>query len=156
MGVSAPHSWNNLTNKPNTVAGFGISDMATQTVANATNATNATAVPFSGVTGKPTTLTGYGITDEKCKAWVNFNGTGVVAIRASFNVSSITDNAVGNYTVNFTVAMPDANYAVASIGAQSQRNNFAVTYAAASFRIATENYAVTSFDEAVMSLSVFR
>jgi hypothetical protein len=47
-----------------------------------------------------------------CRAWVNFNGTGTVAIRASFNVSSITDNGVGNYTVNFTTAMADANYCV--------------------------------------------
>ena len=46
-----------------------------------------------------------------CRAWVNFNGTGTVAIRASGNVSSITDNGTGNYTVNFTTAMPDANYA---------------------------------------------
>ncbi len=45
-----------------------------------------------------------------CRAWVNFNGTGTVAIRASGNVSSITDNGVGDYTVNFTTAMPDANY----------------------------------------------
>lgn len=45
------------------------------------------------------------------KAWVNFNGTGTVAIRASLNVSSITDNAVGNYTVNFGVPFADANYA---------------------------------------------
>jgi hypothetical protein len=44
------------------------------------------------------------------RAWVNFNGTGTVAIRASGNVSSITDNGTGNYTVNFTTAMPDANY----------------------------------------------
>lgn len=44
------------------------------------------------------------------RAWVNFNGTGTVAIRGSGNVSSITDNGVGNYTVNFTTAMPDANY----------------------------------------------
>jgi len=47
-----------------------------------------------------------------CRAWVNFNGTGTVAIRASGNVSSITDNGAGDYTVNFTTAMPDANYAV--------------------------------------------
>ena len=46
------------------------------------------------------------------KAWVNFNGTGTVSIRAAFNVSSIADNGVGDYTVNFTTAMPDANYAV--------------------------------------------
>jgi hypothetical protein len=46
------------------------------------------------------------------RAWVNFNGTGTVAIRASGNVSSITDNGTGDYTVNFTTAMPDANYCV--------------------------------------------
>jgi hypothetical protein len=45
-----------------------------------------------------------------CRAWVNFNGTGTVAIRASGNVSSITDNGTGSYTVNFTTAMADANY----------------------------------------------
>ena len=48
-----------------------------------------------------------------CRAWVNFNGTGTVAIRASGNVSSITDNGTGDYTINFTNAMPDANYSVA-------------------------------------------
>ena len=47
----------------------------------------------------------------EAKAWVNFNGTGTVAIRASFNVSSITDNGTGDYTVNFKTAMPDVNYA---------------------------------------------
>lgn len=46
------------------------------------------------------------------RAWVNFNGTGTVAIRASGNVSSITDNGTGDYTVNFTTAMPDANFSV--------------------------------------------
>lgn len=46
------------------------------------------------------------------RAWVNFNGTGTVAIRASGNVSSITRNGTGDYTVNFTTAMPDADYAV--------------------------------------------
>jgi len=50
-----------------------------------------------------------------CRAWVNFNGTGTVAIRGSGNVSSITDNGVGDYTVNFTTAMPDANYSVVGI-----------------------------------------
>ena len=47
-----------------------------------------------------------------CRAWVNFNGTGTVAIRDSGNVSSITDNGTGNYTIAFTTAMPDANYCV--------------------------------------------
>lgn len=53
------------------------------------------------------------------QAWVNFNGTNTVAIRAAFNVSSITDNGVGDYTVNFTNAMSDANYAVAAITGQT-------------------------------------
>lgn len=48
------------------------------------------------------------------KAWVNFDGTGTVLIRESFNVSSITDNGTGDYTVNFDTAMPDANYTVVS------------------------------------------
>lgn len=44
------------------------------------------------------------------KAWVNFNGTGTVAIRAALNVSSITDLGLGYYQLNFTTALPDANY----------------------------------------------
>ena len=54
-----------------------------------------------------------------CRAWVNFNGTGTVAIRASGNVSSITDNGVGDYTVNFTTAMPDANYCATGTASDS-------------------------------------
>ena len=49
-----------------------------------------------------------------CRSWVNFNGTVTVAINASENVSSITDNGVGDYTVNFTTAMSDVNYAIAN------------------------------------------
>jgi hypothetical protein len=49
-------------------------------------------------------------------AWVNFNGTGTVAIRSSYNVSSITDNGTGDYTLNFTTALSDANYSVTAMG----------------------------------------
>ena len=59
-----------------------------------------------------TLQTAAGVEVYTCKAWVNFNGTGTVAIRASGNVSSITDNGTGDYTINFTNAMPDANYSV--------------------------------------------
>jgi hypothetical protein len=52
------------------------------------------------------------------RAWVNFNGTGTVAIRASGNVSSITDNGTGDYTVNFTTALPDNNYSFEFGGAR--------------------------------------
>lgn len=57
-----------------------------------------------------------------CKAWANFNGTGTVAIRASFNVSSITDNGAGDYTLNFTTALSDTNYAVV-FGSQDDQSN---------------------------------
>jgi hypothetical protein len=64
---------------------------------------------------------GYGsaATAYGCRAWVNFNGTGTVAIRASGNVTSITDNGTGDYTVNITTAITDANYSIAVSGAQS-------------------------------------
>ena len=52
------------------------------------------------------------VVNGTAKAWVNFNGTGTVAIRRAFNVSSITDIAVGQYVVNFTTAMVNANYAI--------------------------------------------
>jgi hypothetical protein len=50
---------------------------------------------------------------------VNFNGTGTIAIRGSANVSSLTDNGVGDYTVNLTTAMPDTNYCVVASGRRS-------------------------------------
>lgn len=58
----------------------------------------------------------------KCRAWVNFNGTGAVAIRAAGNVSSITDNGAGQYLVNFTTPMADANYG-AVLGYANNTNN---------------------------------
>lgn len=84
------------------------------------------------------------------KAWVNFNGTGTVAIRASYNVSSITDNGTGNYTVNLTNALSSANYCVnvsasqsttsASTGAAAKVDNLAT----GSFRIQTSGDGTTS------------
>jgi hypothetical protein len=57
---------------------------------------------------------GYGsaATAYGCRAWVNFNGTGTVAIRASGNVSSVGDNGTGDYTLNFSTAMPNTNYSI--------------------------------------------
>ena len=66
-------------------------------------------------TGRQYSVIGAGTTlfeEYKCRAWVNFDGTGTPAIRGSGNVTSITDNGTGDYTVNFTNAMPDANYAI--------------------------------------------
>lgn len=95
------------------------------------------------------------------RAWVNFNGTGTVAIRASGNVSSITDNGVGDYTVNFTTAMPDANYSSlltdGGSGVQSATVADAVT---ARTTTALRMYALTSAggltDSAFFSVAIFR
>jgi len=55
---------------------------------------------------------------QLCRAWVNFNGTTASpsTIRGSFNVTSVTKNGTGDYTVNFTTAMVDANYAAVAGG----------------------------------------
>ena len=79
---------------------------ATITAGTITTGTVTTLNALSGVLATQNGMTGI------AKAWVNFNGTGTVAIRDSFNVSSITDNGTGDYTVNFTTAMPNANYCV--------------------------------------------
>jgi hypothetical protein len=75
---------------------------------------NATGSTFGFNSGYGSVATAYG-----CRAWVNFNGTGTVAIRASGNVSSITDNGVGRYTVNFTNSLVDANYCPVAVGGDS-------------------------------------
>ena len=61
------------------------------------------------------------------RAWVNFNGTGTVAIRADGGVSSITDSGTGDYTVNFTAAMTDINHA-SSVATNSLDNGYTVTF----------------------------
>jgi hypothetical protein len=75
----------------------------------------ATTTLTDGVSGDFKMNSGFGsiATAYGCRAWVNFNGTGTVAIRDDGNVTSITDNGTGTYTVNFTTAMPDINYSVA-------------------------------------------
>ena len=89
-----------------------------------------------------------------CRAWVNFNGTGTVAIRASGNVSSITDNGTGNYTVNFTTAMPDANYAT---NATSSTNQIAQqTLSASAVQIFTQNSSGVAVDPVEVSITIFR
>jgi len=104
---------------------------------------------------------GYGsvATAYGCRAWVNFNGTGTVAIRASANVSSITDLGVGSYRVNITTAMTDANYSVIANGqiaaAFVNAGTTVGALAAGSFQIDhVENNAY--LDTPVVSVAVFR
>lgn len=100
-----------------------------------------------------------------CRAWVNFNGTGTVAIRQSGNVSSITDNGTGDYTVNFTTAMTDANYAFngtsqqgsgdsAPNGVVALKNAATITTSAVRFIVGTP--AVGANDREYVFASVFR
>lgn len=91
-----------------------------------------------------------------CRAWVNFNGVGTVTIRASGNVSSITDNGVGLYTVNFTTALQDVNYATAQSHASTAGSVVLTTYATTSLAVETYNNSATLTDRSVVCVSVFR
>jgi hypothetical protein len=94
------------------------------------------------------------------KAWCNFNGTGTVAIRDSFNVSSITDNGTGDYTVNFTTAMPNANYVVAGQGSEvgtagTHQIEFGSARTVSAYRFITVNFAGANVDSTYPNIAVF-
>jgi hypothetical protein len=111
---------------------------------------------------------GYGsaATAYGCRAWVNFNGTGTVAIRASGNVSSITDGGAGEYSVNFTTAMPDANYSiVGTCGAAGGNSNIGVSISDINQGAPTVSLAPintrrrdtnTNTDTAIINVAIFR
>jgi hypothetical protein len=99
-----------------------------------------------------------------CRAWVNFNGTGTVAIRASGNVSSITDNGVGDYTVNFVTAMPDADYCVTASGGRGDNaaealiigNKGTIAPTSSSVTLSSRIYTGAVNDPAYTNVSIFR
>lgn len=98
-----------------------------------------------------------------CRAFVNFDGTGTVAIRAAFNVSSITDNGTGDYTVNFTNALADANYSWAINGrntsgsAQWYGTPPSVAPTAGSLRVQTANgTSYVASDNDYVTVAIFR
>jgi hypothetical protein len=82
-----------------------------------------------------------------CRAWVEFNGTGTIVIRASGNVSSITDNGAGDYTVNFTTSMSDANYSAVGSSAFLSGNQVSVI---------TSSYARTPNNEVAPTAAAYR
>ena len=109
---------------------------------------------FSFNSGYGSAAVAYG-----CRAWVNFNGTGTVAIRGSGNVSSITDNGTGDYTINFTTALPDVNYSiVGSVTTPGAASGFFFPYttwgSTTSARVATVStaFGLTDFTYATMAL----
>jgi hypothetical protein len=97
------------------------------------------------------------VINGSAKAWVNFNGTGTVAIRESFNVSSITDRGTGFYEVNFTNPMTDSNYAFGGCAGDNS-NTFvganAVT-SASLFSIYVRNTSNSVTDEEYISCYFF-
>jgi hypothetical protein len=103
---------------------------------------------------------GYGsvATAYGCRAWVNFNGTGTVAIRASGNVSSITDNGTGDYTVNFTTAMVDVNYSTVGLcgGTGDAFSAIGSTYTTSAVRVKTRTALDAASDPATYCVAVFR
>jgi hypothetical protein len=96
-----------------------------------------------------------------CRAWVNFNGTGTVAIRASGNVSSITDNNTGDYNVNLSIAMPDTNYsAIGANGTDVASGIIEVSLGGKTVstqRVLSKNAATnTTADQSLISVAFFR
>jgi hypothetical protein len=96
-----------------------------------------------------------------CRAWVNFNGTSTVSIRDSGNISSITDNGVGDYTINFTTNLEDSNYSVVAMGGRSATSiliGIEVHYnlTTSNFRLETVNTAGNGRDYEQPTLAVFR
>ena len=96
------------------------------------------------------------------RAWVKLNGAGTVSILGSGNVSSITDNGIGDYTVNFTTAMPDANYSIGVNGYQNTTGSAYIgfahggTYTASAVRLSLTNSAFAATDMQNVSVSIFR
>ncbi len=97
------------------------------------------------------------------KAWCSFDGTGVVAIRASYNVTSITDNGTGDYTVNFTNALADAKYSIVGSSSASGTTggsraivvSEAVPPTASAVRIYNV-YTTAAYDNPYINVSIFR
>lgn len=121
----------------------------------------ATGAPSWDSSGNLSFNSGYGSVAKAygCRAWVNFNGTGTVAIRASGNVSSITDNGTGDYTINFATALSDANYAAVAMA----RSNAAAmiwdetTVLNSSVRITTKTTTTAAVaDVATVNVAIFR
>jgi hypothetical protein len=96
------------------------------------------------------------------QAWVNFNGTGTVAIRASYNVSSLTDNGTGDYTVNFTTAIVDANYsAQQSVGDGTPgAGRLIFGYWAAptttAYSVIATTFGGSAYDAPIVAVAIFR
>ena len=113
-----------------TETALGVVELATQAEVNTGTDDERAVTPLKLLAGVKNHLNASGNAPiYACRAWVNFNGTGTVAIRGSGNVSSITDNGVGDYTINFTTALQDINYNL-NVTGNSVANGTNFTYLA--------------------------
>ena len=123
-----------------------------------TGVLTATGGVVGAVTGNASTATA--LQTARAINGVNFDGTGTVAIRASGNVSSITDNGLGNYTVNFTTAMVDANYATVVARALTTDANQVIqvvnNQTTGTVQVVNSNPTITNYDSALVSVAIFR
>jgi hypothetical protein len=151
------------------LAGENWTDTAQGTYITFSTTTNGTATALERMriddAGNLLFNSGYGsvATAYGCRAWVNFNGTGTVAIRGSGNVTSITDLGTGYYQINFTTAITDANYCVNVTGSVATSSSTPVPAVATNTAPATSNVRITfniagtgQVDQLYTSVAVFR
>ena len=152
--------------------GTTVSSIASTTVTLSANAGATLSSDPVGFYDNTKALSPGSVGGQLCRAWVNFDGTGTVAIRASYNVSSITDNGTGDYAVNFTTAMPDANYAVCgnagpignssstfvtTLALSGQYPATTATFSTSSVRVSTSSLGQNSgADASVVTVAIFR
>lgn len=150
-----------ILNGTGTISGLTAGGLPSSSVTTANIADNAVTYAKIGTTEQ----------GQLCKAWVNFNGTGTVAIRASYNVSSITDNGTGRFRINMTTALADSNYVVVGSVLNSTTPSVnGISWVAGSddagatigsstttsFHIGTFSYPATAADFQYTQVAVFR
>jgi len=101
---------------------------------------------------------GYVYSDNTANAWVHFNGTGTVAIKDDFNVSSITDSGTGNYFINYSSNLANTTYSFAMSSARNSATQYCVTtledIQVSGFRVHNANFGSALVDNAYISLMV--
>jgi hypothetical protein len=163
-------SGDNYIRKNNATGLRGSLNVPTRTGGDASGTWNINITGSASTTGNAATATALTTASGSApsyaaRAWVNFNGTGTVAIRASGNVSSISDLGTGNYVINFTTAMQDTNYALVSYATNASNatpaglmtfgNNSVVTTTSITVKtVVSGNYGAVDTD--IAGVAIFR
>lgn len=110
--------------------------------------------PDSGKSATIDDLADFPTSPQISKAWVNFNGVGVIAIRDSFNITSITDQAVGSYTVNLTKPFINPDFSIVP-GSSAAQVLIGAGFTASQIDISTGNASGTAIDASVVCVNFF-